>query len=647
MRHLLGTILLLSASCPTAAAAQVAGAVYDTVIRGGTIVDGSGMAPYKGDVAIKGGHIVAVGRLGRARAATTIDADGLVVAPGFINIHSHSRPDAVATAVNMLTQGVTTDITNADGHGTTDIAKQLAEFTTKGLAENVGLYIGFNAAWVETMGNEDRRASADEIARMRRLLDGNLARGAWGVAAGLDYKPGYYAEADEVVQIASVARPWRTNFPNHDRLRPEEGYSSYKAMAETISISEQAGLVPVITHMKSQGHEQGNAPAVIAMMDRATARGTYTATDLYPYLAGHSGLASLIVPGWALEGGREAMLKRFVDAPTRARIIAEAEKAMTLRFGGPGGVRVLDTGQELTDAMKEMGVGPGEAVLRLLEKEGYAAILTFGREDDVVAFLKYRNSAVSCDCGATLATKVHPRNWGTFPRVLGHYVRDTGALTLTDAVRKMTALPATIIGMNDRGYLAPGMSADVAVFDPKTIRDHATYGEPTKPSEGIRHVFVNGRLALREGRPTGMQGGAIVLRSRHMPSRPMTATNRRRSMTGSGTVSNYDLSFAITQPPGARYARGTLRLTDRGSGVTWVADRMGTIQTAPGWASMTATLRDPRGTLRFATLTVDRASGSTVPAGSASANRPVLVLSLDGEPELTGSANGQVRIAAR
>lgn len=235
------------------------GPAYDTIIRGGTIVEGSGLAPYRGDVAIKGGHIAAVGRLAGTRASTTIDATGLIVAPGFINIHSHARPDAMGTAVNMLTQGVTTEIANADGHGTTDITAQLAELAAKGLAENIGLYIGFNAAWAETMGLEDRRATPGEIAKMRGILDLNLSRGAWGVGTGLDYQPAFQADADEVVGILSVAAKWRTNFPNHERLRPEEGYSSFKGMTETIAIARAAGVMPVITHIKTQGVEQGNA----------------------------------------------------------------------------------------------------------------------------------------------------------------------------------------------------------------------------------------------------------------------------------------------------------------------------------------------------------------------------------------------------
>lgn len=630
-RLVLGRTALTLSGLLLASTAQAQ--TYDIVIRGGTIVDGSGLPEYKGDVAISARHIAAVGDLRKASGKTEVDARGLVVAPGFINIHSHAQPDAVATAVNMLTQGVTTEITNADGHGTTDINSQLAGFAKDGLAENIGLYIGFNAVWAEVVGQEDRRASAEEISRMQGLLTGNLAQGAWGVASGLDYKPGYFAQVDQVIDIVSAARPWRTNFPNHDRIRPEEGYSSFKGMAETIAIGEQTGVIPVITHIKTQGAEQGNAANVIAMMDRATARGTYTAADVYPYLAGLSGL-SLNVPGWAIAGGREAMLKRFADPAVRPRIVEETERAMNQRWGGAQGVYLFNMGRELADIVTEMNVRPGEAVLRLLEQQEHSAILRFGREDDVVAFLRYRNSAMACDCGASRGQKGHPRTWGSFPRVLGHYVRDTKALTMADAIRKMTALPAATIGMIDRGYLAPGMAADIAVFDPRTIRDTATYEEPTSPSEGMRHVWVNGRAALRDGTATGEQGGAVVLRSRHMPSRPMTPPATTRTMAASGSISgdggSYTVRVSLRQAPRQRTATGQLTLVNTADGTVWQAERLGVLQTARGWSSVTATMRDGKGNRRAASVTMD-ASDAT-----AAASQPVLVVSLDSGAEMAG-----------
>lgn len=635
LRTVISAAALLTAS---AAHAQT----YDTIIRGGTVVDGSGLPSFKGDVAIVGEHIVAVGNLGPATAKSVIEAKGLVVAPGFINIHSHARPDAVATAVNMLTQGVTTEITNADGHGTTDITRQLAGFATNGLAENIGLYIGFNATWADVVGNEDRRATPDEIERMRSILDTNLSQGAWGVASGLDYKPGYFAEVDEVIDIVSVAGKWRTNFPNHDRIRPEQDYSSFKGMAETIAIGEQTGLMPVITHMKTQGAEQGNAKTVIALMDRATKRGTYTTADVYPYLAGLSGL-SLNVPGWAIAGGREAMLKRFADPETRGRVIEETERAMMLRWNGPAGIYLFNMGREFADIVKEMNVRPGEAVLRLLEQQEHSAILRFGKEEDVVAFLQYRNSAMACDCGASTAQKGHPRGWGSFPRVLGRYVRDQKIMSMEEAIRKMTALPATIIGMSNRGYLAAGMAADITVFDASTIQDHATYQDPIKPSEGIRYVLVNGHVALREGTATGAKGGKVVLRTRHMPSRPMTLATRSVQMAGTVTGGGltYVVSMSLRQQAKQRSATGTLTLTDKSSGNIWSAERLGTVQTAKGWASVTATLKDSVGERRAVMVTVDESDAS------AGVPQPTIVVELDGQIELTGTPSTKSTVAER
>src|SRR5439155_25245808 len=222
------------------------------------------------------------------------------------------------------------------------------------------------------------------------------------------------------------------------------------------------------------------------------------AADAYPYLAGQTGLGALMIPAWAQDGGRDAMLKRFQDAALRARIVKEVEDAMNVRFGGVDGVYLPATKRQLADIVRESGVSPGEAVVRILEQGNESAILKFGSEADLVKILQHPTTSMACDCGATLNTRQHPRAWGSFPRVLGRYVREQRALTWEDAVRKMTALPANTIGMVDRGFLAPGMAADVTVFDPATVMDHATYEDAGQLSEGIRLVLVNGRMALRD-----------------------------------------------------------------------------------------------------------------------------------------------------
>jgi N-acyl-D-aspartate/D-glutamate deacylase len=583
----LGWVLLASACTALGHAQTTPGSSPDVILRRGTVLDGTGLAGYTADVAIDGGTILRVGDLGAMKAPVEIDVTGLYVAPGFINIHSHATPEGLPRAENMLTQGVTTEIINADGGGPTDLDAQLHRLRTAGLAVNVGANIGFNAIWASVVGQTDRRPSADEIETMRGLVLRGLEQGAWGVSAGLDYKPGYYATAEEVGRVVEVARPWRTTFPNHDRLTPETNYSSRAGVEETIAIAARAGLVPVVTHMKAQGREQGTAPALLRMMDEATARGTYTAADVYPYLAGQSGLAALLVPGWALDGGREAMVKRFADPAARARIVADAEQAMTARFGGPEGVYATGHQKELVDAMKEFGVtSPGEALVRLLEQSDGGAILRFGSESDLVAILKHPTSSVACDCGAVAGKATHPRYYGSYPRVLGRYVREQKALTWEEAIRKMSGLPAATLGLANRGYLAAGMAADITVFDPGTVMDHATFDNPTAPSVGIRHVFVNGRHALRDGQPTGDAGGTILLRGPHEPSR-RTSTTVARRLNGRVDVSGVNVNVDLRQAPNERSARGRFRLIDRTSKTTIEMTHPGLLQVAPGWASAT------------------------------------------------------------
>lgn len=578
---------------------------YDVVIRGGTIFDGAGAAPFKGDVAIKGGHIVAVGDVGAATAANMVDATGLYVAPGFINIHAHAEADAMATAVNMLTQGVTTEFTNADGGGETDIAKQMGQFAAKGLAENIGAYIGFNAAWNAVVGKDDRRPTPAQIEAMQRILAENLGKGAWGVSAGLDYRPAFYARADEVAQVVSVAKAWRTNFPNHDRLPPDQNLSSFIAVQETIAIGEQAGVAPVVTHIKSQGAEQGKAGQIIAAMAAATARGARTFADLYPYTAGNTGLSAFFIPGWAGSGGRDAMLKHLQDPASRAKIIAYAEEGMRLRLGSHESIYFPETGRKLTDYMADWNVGPGEAVMRLLEKSEMSVIMNFGSDADVVAFLRYPDTAVACDCGATLRERVHPRQYGSFPKVLEEYVRDRQVISWEEAIRKMTGLPAGIVGLVDRGYLAPGMRADVTLFDPARIQDNATYEAPAKRSEGVTHVFVNGVQALRDGAPTGAKGGVVLSRTREMPTRG-TPTGAR-ALAGAARGDGYALKFSIRQGGSDRWASGELEMVEKGR--TWRAERLGVVQSAAAWASVTAVLTDGSGARRPATLIVDGIGG--------------------------------------
>ena len=584
-RALLPAILLILRTTATLAQQPI----YDIILRNGSVIDGTGSKPYRADVAIRNGFILRIGDFKSAKATTDLDVTGLIVAPGFINLHSHATPAGVRTAANMLTQGVTTEIINSDGAGSIDIAKALADFSAQGLAVNLGAYIGFNSVWASVMGRADRRPSVGEIEKMRDLLTANFKQGAWGVSAGLDYKPGYFARTEEVIAVMKAATPWRTNFPNHDRLTPESKYSSLAGHAETIEIGEKSNVMPVITHMKVQGFEQGSAAKAVAAMQAATARGHETVADLYPYLAGQTGLGALFVPAWAVEGSPDAMLQRFRDPELRPRIAREIEDAIRARVLTPENIDIPSKQRKFTDYMREMNAGAGETMIRILEKEHPSAILKFGSEPDLIELMRFPGTAISCDCGASeVYPGMHPRYFGTFPRVLGHYVREEKTLTLEDAVRKMTGLPASIIGLVDRGFVAAGMAADITVFDPATVIDHATYEQPALPSDGIRHVLVNGQLELRDGKVTGLKTGRRLIRTANMPSRPMRMTQQTRSIQAKGKT----FQLNLTQSPGDSHAQGTARFLDPKTGEDIQIVEAGQLQAEAKWVSFTARTSD-------------------------------------------------------
>jgi N-acyl-D-aspartate/D-glutamate deacylase len=500
--------------------APVAGESFDVLLTGGTVFDGTGRPGIIADVGIRGHRIVRIGNLAGATAATRLDVRGRLVAPGFLNIHSHAEVPALRSAVNMLSQGVTTELLNADGGGPIDLSKQLTQLADSGLAVNVAASVPFNAIWTSVMGTTNHRATPEEIARMRALVETGLSAGGFGVSAGLDYKPAYFATVPEVTAVLAGTREWRTFFTNHDRLTPETGYSSLVGMEETRAIGEATGLVPVYTHMKLQGRSQGQAPEWLRRMRASRDAGRWSGADVYPYLAGQTALAALIIPGWAQEGGIEAMRTRFRDPVLRARIIREADEAMTARFSGPAEILLNDDNTTLAQVMERTGIrSPGEAVVRVLETRMPSAILGFGSEKDLVQFIADPDISIACDCGAAMGNRFHPRYYGTFPRVLGRYVREQRLLTWEAAIRKMTGLPAALLGLTDRGFLQEGMAADVVVIDSATVMDHATYAEPTRPSTGIVHVLVNGQLAWRDGQATGVRAGVALRRTRDMPSR--------------------------------------------------------------------------------------------------------------------------------
>jgi N-acyl-D-aspartate/D-glutamate deacylase len=579
----------------------------DVILRHGMVVDGTGAPRRRADVGFVGGSIVRVGDLSKVHARREYDVSGLFVAPGFVNPHSHAEADAIASAENVLRQGVTTEIINPDGEGEVGLARQLAAFQAHGLAVNLGAYVGFNSVWQAVMGQEDHRPTAADVERMRAMILQDLRWGAWGISAGLDYKPGYFATAAEVASVVSVGRAWRTNFPNHERVTPP-AYSSHKGVAETIAIASDAGLTPVITHIKSQGREQGRAAALLALMAESGRHGHYVAGDVYPYLAGMTDLSALLIPAWAQDGGRAAMLARFADPALRRRIAAEAEAAIAARLaGGAEAVMLADTKETLAGVAAKLGAPPGEALVRLLETAERPAILRFGSEADLGLFLRSPVIAITCDCGASRDPDTHPRYWGTWPRILGHYVREAHLLTWEEAVRKMTSLPASTLGLVDRGLIAPGMAADVTVFDPRTIVDRATYADPTRPPEGVAYVFVGGVAALERGRLSHSPSGALLRRSPAMPTRPWSAPSGgvlgARDVRLSGAMAGA-LRLRIDQPRHG-FARGALTVRSAAGQVVLRGDQFGFVQRARHWASLTGVGKAGDNRLQPFTLIVD------------------------------------------
>jgi N-acyl-D-amino-acid deacylase len=565
---------------------------FDVIVRHGKIIDGSGRPGYSADVGIRDGYIVAIADLANDTATRDIEARDCFVTPGFINIHSHAEPNALPTARNMLAQGVTTEILNPDGDGPLDIGAQLRELQQWGLAENVGGYIGFNSVWEQTVGRADRRPAAQDIRRMRGLVTRGLQQGAWGVSAGLDYKPAYFATTAEVIAVVGAAAPWRTNFPNHERITPP-AYSSRAGITETIEIASSAGLSPEITHIKAQGHEQGRGSDIVSLMTASTASGHYAPADVYPYLAGMTDLEDLLIPGWAQNGGPQAMRRRFADPQLRARIVEESEAAMNARLtGGASGVFLPLVNQSLQSVMDTDHVGAGEALIRTLEKAGdqeVPAILQFGAEADLETFLRYRGTAVACDCGATLRKLIHPRYYGTFPRVLARYVREKHLLSWEEAVHRMTGLPASTVGMVDRGFLEPGMVADLTVLDPAKITDHATFDQPWLPPDGVRDVLVNGHVEWHDGAATGDVGGRALFRSRHMPTRPPSAASERALTAKAALAAGApgQLLLSIHQAATDRHAVGVGRIESASKTDSVEFQELGELQVAGRWASLT------------------------------------------------------------
>ncbi|MYH52443.1 MAG: D-aminoacylase [Gemmatimonadetes bacterium] len=510
---ILPTLLALTACAPE---------TYDTILRGGRIVDGTGAPPREADIAIRGGLIAAVGDLGGAAAETTLDVTGLHVSPGFIDTHSHAGPGLATGELShgepLLAQGLTTVVVNPDGGGPIDLAEQRAALEEHGLGVNVAQLIGHGSVRGRVLGSEDRAPTDAELNRMRELVRAAMEAGAWGLSSGPFYAPGSYSENSELIELARVAAEFGGIYTSH--IRDESNYTIGLAAAveEVIEVSRQANIKGVVTHIKALGPPVwGSSATIVERIDAARAEGLRVYADQYPYPASSTGLSSALLPRWSQAGGSDALAERVADPATRARI-REAMVENLARRGGADRIQFRRftedpsiEGRLLSDVAAGRGEDPVDTALDLII-EGGPSIISFNMsEEDLLRFMIQEWTMTSSDGALPLfgVGVPHPRSYGAFPRKIRKYVFEDGVMTLEAAIRTMTSLPAEVMGMKDRGRIEEGLVADLVVFS-EHFRDNATFTEPHQLSAGVVHLFVGGEAAIRDAGFTGARAGRVL-----------------------------------------------------------------------------------------------------------------------------------------
>jgi len=498
---------------------------YDLLLRNGRVVDGTGAPWFMADVAIRGDAIVAIGRDLRGTAARTIDVRGAAIAPGFIDLHTHARRGIlrVPTADNYVRQGVTTLVEGPDGSSPLPLRPFLDEVAAARPTPNFASFVGQGTIREKVVGLGDRKATLEEIERMRGLVRAGMRDGAFGLSSGLFYVPGTFTPTEEVVELAKVAGALGGIYISHMR---NEAKGVQDSVLETIRIGEEGKLPTQITHHKIIGTGNwGQSLETLRAVDAARARGVDATIDQYPYTASSTGLQALL-PAWALEGGQADVVKRLADPATRSRIRATVVENIRFDRGGgdPRNVQIAACGHDPSLAGKRLDAitraagrevtleNAAETALEIVAKGGASAIFHAIDEDDLLRILKHPATMIASDGEVTVfgAASPHPRSYGTFVRVLGRYVREKKTITLEDAVRKMSAMPAARLRLADRGLLRPGMKADIAVFDPATVADRATFEAPHQYAAGVSFVLVNGAVVVEDGRMTGARPGRVL-----------------------------------------------------------------------------------------------------------------------------------------
>jgi N-acyl-D-amino-acid deacylase len=528
---------------------------FDCILRGGTVLDGTGTEPFRADIGIIDDKIAIVGDLSQAVAGKSLDASGLHVAPGFIDIHTHSDISITydpgqgsAVAMGVTTQvvgncGLAMGLTSSASvfefekrwlapHGARIRWNTYGEFLglveAKGVATNIVPLTGHGTLRKRVMGIDDRPATGEELAAMQRELQAAMEAGCWGFSSGLEYPPSAFAGEDEMTELCRVVRDSGGFYATHMR---NEGDTLVEAVQEALNVSERARIPLQISHHKAEGRANwGKVRVTLGMMEAARSRGLDVQADVYPYTAFMTALSIQVLPRWALAGAVEETAGKLKDPDLCARIAADmrlhhpdwdelsADSPWhNIQIGVCRG-RPETQGQSIAVLAEQAGRNPIDFVLDLLaEVEGYVSAVNFAiNENDIATVMQYPWTSIGSDGvgthpeGTGGADKVHPRAYGTFPRVLGHYVRDLGVLTETQAIHKMTALPAARLGLADRGRLAPGCFADITVYDPARIADCATFADPHRYATGVRAVLINGRLALENERPNGQLSGRVL-----------------------------------------------------------------------------------------------------------------------------------------
>ena len=546
--------LLVTACCWLAACAPPP-VTYDVILRGGTIYDGSGEKPYTGDVALNGDKIAALGDIGKASAAIEINVEGLAVAPGFVNMMSWSNESLIEDGRSQsdIRQGVTLEIMGeGESMGPlndlmkaemlesqsdiryeiewTTLAEYLEFLERRGISPNVASFIGSANPRNFVIGQEDREPTAEELEQMRSLVRKAMEDGALGVASSLIYPPGSFAKTDELIALSEIAAEYDGMYISHMR---DEGANMLAAIEELLTIAREANIRAEIYHLKSSGQPNWHLfDKAVEMIENARAEGLQITADVYTYPAGSTGLNAAIPP-WVQEGGFAASVERMKDPALREQIAAEMLEHssewenMYLGAGTPDNILLVGfksealkplTGKTLAEVAELRGTDPRYTAMDLIvEDDSRIGTVYFTQSEDVVRkavalpWVSFNSDAASvAPEGVFLKRSPHPRAYGSFARVLGKYVRDEKLLPMEAAIRKLAALPSETLRLNWRGKLKTGFYADVVVFDPATIQDHATFVEPHQYATGMLHVFVNGVQVLKDGEHTGATPGRVV-----------------------------------------------------------------------------------------------------------------------------------------